>query len=155
MVSRCCPSITSLVSMAPGGTAFFSCTLAPRKCERDRLSGQEPLGDAPGIVPQRLPLLLALPHVRTLEQRHDVVDVLVEQIAQRQRADQHSPDSILHITPFVGNSATSSRLIARPRPARQLLSVISRSHSGAMGIRNDLRGPTSAVRFAPPSHHWA
>jgi hypothetical protein len=47
-------------------------------------SVQESIGDTSDVVPERLPLVLLRPHVRTLEWWDLVADLAVEQISWRQ-----------------------------------------------------------------------
>jgi len=54
-----------------------------------RLVGKKPAGDGFDVVPQRLPLLLFLPHAGPLVKRHDMPAVLAEDRLEVERASVH------------------------------------------------------------------
>jgi hypothetical protein len=50
---------------------------------------EQAFGDRADVLPQRLPLVFKAPHVRPLEQRHDVADVVAEDPRWRERLSLH------------------------------------------------------------------
>lgn len=58
-----------------------------------RLTVEDGLGASGDVLPERLPLLVLLPHVRALEKRHDVPPLLLEHLDERELARLHAATS--------------------------------------------------------------
>ena len=58
-------------------------------CSEARRDLQQLLGDPANVLPQRVPLVLLVPHIRTLEQRDHVPDVVPEDVRRCERLCLH------------------------------------------------------------------
>ena len=72
VVKRCCPSTISRVETPPVRNLFQHQRTEEVAAHGRIRAGQNPVTKIVEILPKRLPVLLSLPDVGALEQRHDV-----------------------------------------------------------------------------------